>query len=328
MTTAQRHLSLAGFREYLASGVSIAHPIDGDPPLTLIVDPAVPALTLRGALQDGESAPSVHTENVKISRWVRDPSQLQLVITDADLFLDAYPLLCAIADRTQLGGHAFASAITDSVTSLRSLLRRGHTLSRERELGLGGELLVLLGACRHLGPNEAIAGWRGPHSEEHDFSIAGLDVEVKTTAAERRTHWIDSLTQLDGNEGTPLWVISQQFTEAGPREGWRLPDLVGVARKAFSGTSAATALNDRLAAAGWSEPFAELCLTRWRRRSPSKAFLVTGGFPRLTSAQLTDVDYDRNRLVAVTYRIDLSAQRSSDAVPALLADIIATEVTL
>ncbi|SNT45820.1 Putative PD-(D/E)XK family member [Asanoa hainanensis] len=328
MITPKRHLSLAGFRDYLSSGVSIAHPIDGEPPLLLIIDPHVPALTLRGPLQDGVAVPSINTENISVSKWARGPNQLQLVITDAELFLDAYPLLCAIADRVQLGGHDFAAAIAETVKSLRSLLQRGRTLSRHRELGLCGELLVLLGACRHLGPDEAIAGWRGPHSEEHDFSVAGMDVEVKTTATERRAHWIDSLTQLDANEGTSLWVVSHQLTEAGPHDGWRLPDLVDAARQAFAGTSALTALNDRLSAAGWSQPFAEMCITRWRRRSPSKAFRVTGGFPRLTSAQLTQLDYDRSRLVAVSYRIDLSAQRPGDVVPALLSDIMATEVTL
>jgi len=327
MSTPSRHLSLAGFREYLASGVSIAHPIDGHPPLVLIIDPHAPALILRGPLGVGEPVPGLHTHNIRVQRWARDPDQLQLVISDPDFFLDAYPLLCAIADRTQLAGHDFASAIAESVKSLRALLQHERRLSREREVGLCGELLVLLGAYQHLGPQEAVAGWRGPHSEEHDFSIAGLDVEVKTTATERRAHWIDSLTQLDGNEGTPLWVVSHQVTEAGPREGWRLPDLVDAVRRAFAGTSVAAALDDRLAAAGWSKPFADLCVTRWRRRSPSKAFLVTRGFPRLTSEQLSEVDYDQNRLVAVSYRIDLSAQSPSGVVPPLLANIIATEVT-
>ncbi|GLY05016.1 PD-(D/E)XK motif protein [Actinoplanes sp. NBRC 101535] len=328
MTIPKRHLSLAGFRQYLASGVAIAHPIDGDPPLTLIIDPHIPALTLRCSYPSGKPTPALHTDNIKISRWSRDPSQLQLVITDADLLLDAYPLLCAIADRVQLSGQDFASAIMESVNSLRSLLQLGRALSRERELGLCGELLILLGTGRHLGPQEAIAGWRGPHAEEHDFSIAGMDVEVKTTATERRTHWINSLTQLDGNEGTPLWVVSHQLTEAGPQEGWRLPDLVDTARDLFAATGATATFNDRLAAAGWSEPFADLCMTRWRRRSPSKAFLVAAGFPRLTSTQLAHVDYDRSRLVSVNYRIDLSTQSHSDAVPALLSDIIATEVTV
>ena len=328
MKLARRHLSVSGFREYLATGVAIAHPIDGRPLLTLTIDPHLPSISLRGPLLAGESPPRIRLEHIEVRPWSHDMTQLQVVITEPTLFVDAYPILCAIADRAQLDGCGFAAAVIETVRMLGLLLERGHTLSRERELGLCGEILVLLGACRRVGPHDAVAGWRGPHFEEHDFAIEGVDVEVKTTASERRAHWIDSLTQLQPTAHTPLWVVSHQLTEAGPHQGWRLGDLVDTARSAVAGSTTRDDLDERLAAAGWSDPFAELCVTRWRRRAPSKAYLVAGDFPRLTVERLTDVGLDHSRLTDVRYRVDLTTQPPGAAMPESFADIIAIEVNL
>lgn len=327
MKLARRHLSVSGFRDYLATGVAIAHPIDGQPPLTLTIDPHTPSISLRGPLLPGEVAPRIRLEQLQVRPWAHDVTQLQIVITDPTLFVDAYPLLCSIADRAQLDGRGISAAVVETVRMLGRLLERGVGLSRERELGLCGELLVLLGACRRLGPHDAVAGWRGPHFEEHDFAIDGHDVEVKTTASEQRAHWIDSLTQLQPTGHTPLWVVSHQLTEAGPHQGWRLGDLVGAARSAAADPTTRDDLDERLAAAGWSDPFAELCVNRWRRRAPSKAYLVAGDFPRLTGERLTDAGLEHSQLTDVRYRVDLTTQHPGAAVPESIADIIATEVT-
>ena len=327
MKLLRQHLSVSGFREYLASGVPIAHPIDGLPPLTLTIDPHVPSISLRGPLLAGETPPRIQLEHVQVRPWPQDITQLQVVITEPALFVDSYALLCSIADRAQLNRRGFASAVIEAVRMLRRLLEHGPGLSRERELGLCGEILVLLGASRRYGPHDAVAAWRGPHFEEHDFAIDGLDVEVKTTASERRAHWIDSLTQLQPTAKTPLWLVSHQLTEAGPGQGWRLGDLVDAARNAVAGSTARDDLDDRLAAAGWSDPFAELCVTRWRRRAPSRAYLVAGDFPRLTDERLAEVDLDSSRLTDVRYRVDLTTQLPGAAVPGSIADVIATEVT-
>jgi hypothetical protein len=326
MKLARRHLSVSGFREYLASGVPIAHPIDGEPPLTLTIDPHAPSISLRGPLLVGETPPRIQLEHVQVRPWPPDRTQLQVVITESALFVDSYALLCSIADRAQLNGRGFATAVVEAVRMLGRLLEPTPELSRQRELGLCGEILVLLGACRRLGPDDAVAGWRGPHFEEHDFAIDGMDVEVKTTASERRAHWIGSLTQLQPTTRTPLWLVSHQFTEAGPSQGWRLGNLVDAARTAVAGSTKRDDLDERLAASGWSDPFAELCVTRWRRRAPSRAYLVAGDFPRLTGERLAGVELDPSRLTDVRYRIDLTAQLPGAAVPESIADIIATEV--
>ncbi|RZT77198.1 putative PD-(D/E)XK family protein DUF4420 [Micromonospora violae] len=326
MISARRHLSVAGFREYLAAGVPMAHPMGKRPPLTLTIDPEHRAIILQGPLADREGVPRLRLEHLSVRLSPRDPGQLQIVITEPALFVDAYPILCAIADRAQLDGKGFGVAVTETLRLLTRLMGHSRSISREHELGLCGELLTLIGACRRLGPQAAVSSWRGPHGEEHDFAIGDVDVEVKTTASESRSHWIGSLTQLQATPPTPLWLVSHQLTEAGPGQGWRLGELVAAVRDAAATSTAGLELDAKLAMAGWAEPFDELCVTRWRRRSPTRAFLVNDGFPRLTARQLASTGYDYSHVTDVRYRIDLSHQEAGAPIPEPLADVIATEV--
>jgi hypothetical protein len=313
-----------GFREYLSAGVAMAHPIDGEPRLILSIDPVVHSISLRGPRRAGEDLPVTGLEHV---RTVSGPGggDIELRVTDSALFLDAYPVLCAVADRVQLNGSTMSDAIRETLRLLGRFLRRTPTLTRERELGLCGELLVFIGLCKLVGPSTAVAGWRGPHGEEHDFAMLGHDVEVKSTTSEHRMHWIDSLTQLEPTADTPLWLVSHQFTEAGPNQGWRLRDLVDAARS-VAGLAVRDDFERRLDAAGWTESHDEIDVMRWRRRFPSAAFLVAGEFPRLTSKSFTSDTTMSRGLVEVRYKIDLSDQYTDQPVPSGISAAIATEV--
>jgi hypothetical protein len=86
-------------------------------------------------------------------------------------------------------------------------------------------------------------------------------------------------------------------------------------------------LDRRLVAAGWIDLFAEMCLTRWRRRFPSAAYLVNETFPKLTAALLAEAGIGSARLVDVRYRVDLTDQPAGTQIHKLLANAIATEVT-
>jgi hypothetical protein len=157
--------------------------------------------------------------------------------------------------------------------------------------------------------------------------VDGFDVEVKTTAAERRTHWIESLTQLTATGDRPLFLASHQLTEAGPGDGWRLGDLVAAARREAAPAGLRDDLERRLARAGWTDPLTDLCRTRWRRRFPSTAYLVDQGFPRLTPGVLTAGGVDLTRLTDVRYRVDLTGEPIAAPTPTLLTQALSMEVT-
>ncbi|QDY11142.1 PD-(D/E)XK motif protein [Micromonospora sp. HM134] len=323
-----RHLSPASFEQYLRSGVMIEHPVDGEPRVTLLINPGAPMIGLRAPRGLYEALPQVRLEHVSVvpGHGV-EGRYLEIHITNPQLFGDAYPVLCAIADRVQLQRMGFSAAVSDTLHVLEQLLQRGQALTRERELGLCGELLLFIGFCRLVGVEKALAAWRGPNAEEHDFGIDGFDIEVKTTAAERRIHWVESLTQLTETGHRPLFLASHQLTEAGPDDGWRLGDMVAAVRRQATLAGLRQDLDRRLGKAGWTDPFADMCRTRWRRRFPSIAYAVDKNFPRLTPDMLDAVRVDLTRLTDVRYRVDLTGQPAAAPTPTLLAQAISAEVT-
>jgi hypothetical protein len=199
-----------------------------------------------------------------------------------------------------------AAAVSDALHLLGRLLERVDRMSIERELGLFGELLLLAGLCHSIGAARAVAGWLGPHREEHDFRVEGIDIEVKTTTSEQRSHWISSLTQLQTTPGHPLWLVSYQLTAAGSDSGHTLTQLVTAVRGLVDDGPARERLDTVLAEAGWRDINEQLFVNRWQLRSHPLALHVDEDFPRLTPARLTAAQVDTVRIPDVRYRVDLT----------------------
>ncbi|MFV2094016.1 PD-(D/E)XK motif protein [Micromonospora sp. LOL_014] len=322
-----RHLSPDSLDRYLNSGAVIEHLIAGEPRVTLLINPEVPMIGLRTRRHRDEILPQVQLENVAVvAGHGVEGRYLEIRVTDPKLFGDAHPVLCAIADRIQLQGMSLSAAVSDTLHFLGRLLRHRQELSREREIGLCGELILFIGVCRQLGAEMALATWRGPNAEEHDFGFCRFDVEVKTSALERRMHWINSLTQLSATGDRPLYIASHLLTEAASDDGWKLGDLVTIARREVESAGLRQDLERRLSRAGWIDYFTETCRTRWRRRVPSVAYVVDEKFPRLTPGLLTAAGVELNRVTEARYRVDLTGYSTADPTPPILAQALSTEM--
>jgi hypothetical protein len=98
-------------------------------------------------------------------------------------------------------------ALSSTLERYRELfLIRQTGISRERVLGLVGELLVL----EHLlsGGLDALMAWRGPAGETHDFQFPGAHIEVKAGSAAGETRVrISNLHQLDCPDGGQLFLV-------------------------------------------------------------------------------------------------------------------------
>jgi hypothetical protein len=245
---------------------------------------------------------------------------IEIAVDDPQIFIDAYPVLCAVADRVQLDGQTMTAALTGTLRRLGHLLKPEDTPSHEFETGMIGELRLLAGLVRTTGPTAALQAWRGGQPEEHDFGLPGHDVEVKTTTSEHRVHWIASLTQLVPTGDRPLWLVSMQITRAG-LDGVTLSDLVIRVRDLYTAGDAET-LDQRLHAAGWRDSYATHCHQRWRMRTPPAVFAATDGFPRLTPDVLTHAGAGTTEITDVQYRIDVTA-RKPDTGPPLVAAMLA-----
>lgn len=315
----QRHLSEASLRSYLCSNVPIDQPIAGDPPIVLFISPTRSEMGLRVPFV-GEITTAPGLEHIRcVIEQVSGRRYLVIAVTRRDLFVDAYPILCAIADRIQLHGLSPEQALSDTIRSFANLIQSSQSMEIEREVGLFGELIVLLGLARTIGINEALAAWVGPQREEHDFALRGLNIEVKTTRSERRTHWVESLTQLRATGTQPLWLVSSQITSAGPGAGNALADVVRLARAEARDDEDRVALEAHLEHAGWRDRFERTCQGPWVLRTTPMAFAVTHDFPRLTPDEIRRVAA-REQITQVRYQIDLTDRSPSDALPEFLAD--------
>lgn len=315
----KRHVSAENFDRVLASGVPVTLSVAGTPTTFVFIEPRVPELGLRIEITDDGEVPNINLDNISARIALREGRRFfEVVVTARELFHDAYPLLCSVADRVQLGGMTPARALQATLGRLSSLLRTPDALSREREVGLFGELLVLGGLVDRLGAAEAVEAWRGSLSEEHDFGLPDLDVEVKTTTSESRTHWIESLTQLVPKVGRPLWLLSHQLTSAGTGAGVSLPDLVDAVSARLGSDTRRNHFEDALSHAGWREGYRERLTTRWTRRSASRGYHVTGSFPRLTPDDLRDRGVVIDRIPTIRYRIDLDGLAGPTDTPEII----------
>jgi hypothetical protein len=317
-----RHLSLASFVSYVRAAVPIEHPIPGTPRLLLFIDPDGDRLGLLGPAMSGTP---VHSglEHLTVRTVHHGQRRMtEIAVTDPALFIDGYLLLCGIADRVQLDRQPITAALAETVRRLGHLLIPENRLPRDVEIGLLGELCMLLGTVAVHGPGTGLDAWRGARAEEHDFGLADIDIEVKTTSSERRAHWISALTQLLPTGARALWLVSFQITEAGTG-GRTIGDLITRVRERFPGDTDQDRLEKSLYTAGWRDRYSDTSRQRWRLRTPPAAYIVDDGFPRLTPAQLTAAGVDNARITDIRYRIDLTG-RPADPAPAALAQAVTT----
>ncbi len=320
-----RHLTVESFERCLRSSVPVEHPIRGQPPITLFIDPNRAEIGLRVPAVTSDRPFETERENVRVRAVHRPEGRfMEVVIDDPQLFTGAYPVLCAVADRVQIDDLGLASALASTIRLLDQLLRRDTGLTLEREIGLLGELLILRSLCDRLEVADAVAAWRSGEAEEHDFSAYGIDIEVKTTSSERRAHWIASLTQLVPTGNRPLWLVSHQVTRAGAGEGRSLRDLVADVRAVVGEGETRDSLERRLTTAGWADACERTIRDRWLRRAPSLAFPVRADFPRLTPALLSDSGLSLVRISDVRYRIDLTGLPPATQLPDVLVSILAS----
>ncbi len=220
--------------------------------------------------------------------------------------MDVYPMFCAIADRIQLESRSPLDALDATLAIWSQLLARRKRLSDDQEIGLFGELLLLRALVVSTDESDAVASWRGPLAEEHDFGFGEIDAEIKTTTAEVRRHWINGLTQLVPTEHRTLWLVSVQITRAGAGHGESLPELIDAVRSLLRGDESRRLYDETLSTLRWSDRDRDLYPQRWTLRSTPRAFQVGPAFPTLTSESLVRLGLLGSEIIQVRYEINLT----------------------
>jgi hypothetical protein len=308
---ADRHAPLALIESYLAQRVNGVLNVDGDPPARILIESQSRVISLRVPF-DGDE--------VDVAAYARLDSRLindegvewqQLSVRLDDNVEDVYPILTGIIDRVQLLHETLHAATRQVLDSLETILSLRSHLSRDQQVGMWGELLVLLSLAFQSGPEVAIGAWRGARGEEHDFDLGKADLELKTTQSERRRHWISSSTQLHPTNERLLHLLSLQITAAGSTGGASLPVLVDAARKSFA--NSADVFEKRIREAGYRDVDAALYQSRWRLRAEPQFYEVGSDFPAITQVRIDEVIPAPERIVDLRYQIDLTGLAPSSA---------------
>lgn len=310
-----RHVSPETLSGYVTSGFAASIPVAGEPEAVLTINPREETLRLEVSW-DGEQPPTIE-DYVHIStdvRFRRGRNWATVAVHGTRFFSEAYPLLRSVADLVQLEGATFAAAVERSLGSYHDLLSASGQMPVREEVGLYGELLVVSHLITTLGAAPALSAWRGGNeTEEHDLGLAHDDVEVKTTTAEGRRHWIGTLGQLRPTPGRRLWLLSVQLTGAGASEAERLPDVVARVEAQLP-IDLQTVLHARLASTRYRPRQPRDTFRLLRLRSKPACFLVQGDFPRIDGGILTAGGAAVGDIEEVSYLIRLDG-RTPDANP-------------
>jgi hypothetical protein len=301
--TRSRHLQWESFEARIEAGPPSAEPIKGSPRIQHFIEAGGRRIGARFFVSSVSKIPSPLAE--VLIREVRIGSKAALEVSTGNrlLFRDFYALCCAIADRVQIEGQSVSAAVATTLDAWAALIRQRSLLSTDTQTGLVGELLFLRRVAKHLGWEKAAASWLGPNSEEHDFVLPLVDVEVKSTTREQRVHRIASLTQLRPKSGRRLQLVSIQLTLAG-ENGFSLPAMVASILTAAGRASsrAADLVRSQIRSQGWEDEDAPnytrlLCL-----RAPIMTAAVSENFPAITPATLDSLGQEAaSRIDRVSY---------------------------
>jgi Putative PD-(D/E)XK family member, (DUF4420) len=322
MTEDSRYLTDAAVDEFIASGARAAFRIPGIPEVRLVFLPGAGGGVALRVAWDGASVPDLSEYEHLSTSVVHGGEQAwaELLIDDAEVFRRALPMVWRIADRIQLEQVSFAEAIVVTLADFRELLEGAPVLSSDREVGLFGELTVADCLVSILGGTQAVAAWRGPNGDEHDFDLGVGDLEVKSTLSEKRVHWIGSLTQLEPTPSRTLWLLSIQLT-TGLVEALTLADLIAKLRSRLVDSDLAD-FEKKLYRAGWRDKYLPTIRRRLKMRSAPSLLRVDETFPALTQARMVTAGMPLSRLREIAYSIDVAGLSEEPCPPSALSQLV------
>lgn len=308
MTDTPQYLTPESLDGYFRADIATQHRLCETPECLLRIDPAAERLTFRTP-NDGTTPSVKGLERVDVDLQEIDGTMWSVVHVDArDMHQPAYALAVSISEEMRKGA-SFAAATNAAMSDLRALLAQRRRLSAEQQLGLMGELMVVESLLDRAGADDVLNWWVGPQSEQHDFALPAVDLEVKTTLSERRRHVISGTEQLRPNPARPLWLVSIQLTRTGSGAGRSLAGIVTDLKERLHGDSRFHAALDGL---GWADEDAELYDQRYLPRDAPLAYVVDETFPAVTEERLRAVVPHADLISDLTYRVDLTDRTPGD----------------
>ncbi len=156
-------------------------------------------------------------KNLQIQRFTRykGKNRVAFVLLNSEL-VEQFALLClTIVKGLEKDQEIDAGTyLAKHLSRWSLLLKKGRTLTEERERGLWCELQVLKSAIQHYGLESALKAWEGPMAAPQDFICRDAIIEVKALFEKSGEIKISSLDQLDcaANEYLMTVALEQHFS--------------------------------------------------------------------------------------------------------------------
>jgi Putative PD-(D/E)XK family member, (DUF4420) len=228
------------------------------------------------------------------------------IVLEREPLRDVFEVLAAdlveVVQRATTPAQAIALGIS-RLGAWQAFLRSGRRgLSREEQIGLLGELVVLELLADEIGHEAAVEAWCGPLDGIHDFSSSGIAIEVKAAAGGGNLMRISHLDQLDRRGLSSLLLARPRFQEVS--DGRTVSTAAADIREAIdrSAPAARRAFDDRLLRAGLLEGDPRASVGFSFVLHQFHHFEVREDFPRMTGLsvppEIVDASYslDERRL--------------------------------
>jgi hypothetical protein len=301
--------SWAFIKDYLSRGVPGTFPVKGHSGIFFIVGPRATSLALHVPCNGAVATePSPYQELKITDRRVDGRQVVELATATNSLFEAFYLLATAICDLIEDQHVDPVAAIQRALATFGELLRKRSLMSESAQLGLFGELGLLIAFLDTLGAG-AFSSWLGPMGERHDFRIGAFEIEVKTTMLATRQHTIHGLSQLAPSPERELFLLSLQYERAGFASGASLPDRINAVRKRLSNVpDRASAFDRHLEKCGYKNEDEAFYSGTLQLRTPPCLVPVDAHCPKITEHEMALVMTGeiRPRLLGLEYVIDVT----------------------
>lgn len=320
MTNETPHVPWTEVEYFLGRGQATTFPLSPratHPQVSYVVGHGGRDIALHVELDRRQRPPRSTLPTIRIDQIAERGMRLaRISTTQVALMRDFHDLITAVAERIVTHGRTLPQAFEETIRAWSALLSRPRGLSAQKRLGLMGELATMRCIAQKEGWDDAVAAWTGPEGEEHDFGTPEFDLEVKTTASERRRHTVHGIGQLDSTSERPLWLVSVQLTRGGTG-GRTLSEIVRAVRASVADHAPASLdrLDRRLVTCGWEEDPDDD--ERWTPRS-DPLLLDSPALPLLQASALADLAWER--ISDVQYTIDVTGLTPTLEPPLIFED--------
>lgn len=305
----ERFLSWENLLERIELGFPFIQEVPGTPAAHFFFEPSRAELGVR-IVSESPELPLVQPASIRLStREIDRVPHLEVRSCDELLFREFYDFCCEVVDEVQVNGINPNSAVDAEWGAWVRLLDREAILSREKQIGLIGEIWLFENICSRIGFLRGLDAWHNENIAEHDFCLTKIDIEVKTTTNEMRIHQIGSMTQLQPSNDRPLYLLSIQLTPCAKSANgaMSLSSVVNSMRDLTPTPELELQFLERLGLAGWRDEHSRQYNQTYLLRTEPVLILVDSACPRITSSELTQFTNNPiERIKAISYRIDVA----------------------